>query len=175
MSGTLRLVLFVYNLLFLALAGVSLAAALNRPEPMNYIQWALATTESKLIVGIVSLLLLAATLAVFVAIFKREPRLEQVLVKQGLQGEIAITVPAIKVLIMKAIKPIEGVRDIRPDVAQSVEGLIIKLHMAINPELSVPELSQQIQSTVKQYLQDIGGLQVSEVRLLVDDIPAAGR
>lgn len=173
--SSLRLILFIYNLLFLAVAGVSLAAAVNRPEPLNYIQWALATAESRLIVGIGALLLLAVTLAVFAAIFKREPRLEQVVVKQGLQGEIAITVPAIKVLIMRAIKQIEGVRDIKPDVAQSVEGLIIKLHMAVNPELSVPELSQQIQSTVKQYLQDIGGLQVYEVRVLVDDNPAAVR
>lgn len=175
MSGTQRLVLFLYNLFVLALAGVSLAAALNRPEPLSYIQWALASTESRLIIGIAALLLIAATLAVFASMFKKEPRLEQVVVKQGLQGEIAITVPAIKVLIMKAIKQIEGVRDIRPSVAQSVEGLVISLHMAINPELSVPELSQQIQSTVKQYLQDIGGLQVSEIRLLVDDIPAAGK
>jgi len=76
---------------------------------------------------------------------------------------------------MRAIKPIEGVRDIKPHVSQSVEGLVIKLHMAINPELSVPDLSQQIQSAVKQYLQDIGGLQVAEVRLLVDDFLATGR
>lgn len=175
MSGTQRFILFLYNLFVLALAGTALAAALNRPEPLSYIQWALATPESRLMVGIAALLLMAATLGVFMSMLKREPQLEQVVVKQGLQGEIAITVPAIKVLIMKAIKQIEGVRDIRPNVAQSAEGLIISLHMAINPELSVPELSQRIQSTVKQYLQEIGGLQVAEIRLLVDDIPAAGR
>ncbi|HCF48705.1 MAG TPA: alkaline shock response membrane anchor protein AmaP [Syntrophomonas sp.] len=175
MSATLRLVLFLYNLLLLALSGIFLAAAINRPEPLAYLQLALATPENRLIFGIAALLLLGATLVVFVHLFKKEPRLEQVVVKQGLQGEIAITVPAIKVLIMKAIKQIEGVRDIRPHVAQSAEGLVIKLHMAINPELSVPELSQQIQSTVKQYLQDIGGLEVAEIRILVDDIPAAGK
>jgi len=175
MSGSLRLVLFLYNLLVLVLSGMCLAAAINRPEPLAYLQLALATPENRLIFGIVALLVLGFTLGMFVTILRKKPGLEQVVVKQGLQGEIAITIPAIKVLIMRAIKPIEGVRDIKPHVAQNAEGLVIKLHMAINPELSVPELSQQIQSAVKQYLQDIGGLQVAEVRLLVDDIPAMGR
>lgn len=175
MSASLRFVLFLYNLLLLALAGIFLAAALNRPEPLAYLQSALATPENRLMVGIAALLLLAATLAVLLSMFKREPSFEKVVIKQGLQGEIAITVPAIKVLIMKAIKQVEGVRDIRPRVAQSSEGLVINLHMAINPELSVPDLSQQIQSTVKQYLQDTGGLQVAEIRMLVDEFPANGR
>lgn len=175
MSATLRFMLFLYNLLLLALAGIFLAAALNRPEPLAYLQSALATPESRLMVGIVALLLLAATLAVFLYMFKKGPSLEKVVIKQGLQGEIAITVPAIKVLIMKAIKQVEGVRDVRSRVSQSAEGLIINLHMAVNPELSVPELSQQIQSAVKQYLQDIGGLQVAEIRMLVDEFSANGK
>ena len=175
MSAALRWVLFLYNLLFLALAGMCLAAAINRPEPLGYLQAALATPENRLIFGVVALLLLGLTLAVFASMLPKKPGLQQVVIKQSLQGEIAITIPAIKVLIMRAIKPIEGVRDIKPHVSQSVEGLVIKLHMAINPELSVPNLSQQIQSAVKQYLQDIGGLQVAEVRLLVDDFLATGR
>ncbi|MGI6435114.1 MAG: alkaline shock response membrane anchor protein AmaP [Syntrophomonadaceae bacterium] len=175
MSATLRFVLFLYNLLLLALAGILLAAALNRSEPLAYLQAALATPENRLMVGIAALLLLAATLAVLLSMFKKEPRLEKVVIKQGLQGEIAITVPAIKVLIMKAIKQVEGVRDIRSRVAQSAEGLVVNLHMAVNPELSVPDLSQQIQSAVKQYLQETGGLQVAEIIMLVDEFPANGR
>lgn len=173
MSTALRFVLFLYNLLLLALAGIFLALAMNRPEPLAYLQSALSTPGNRLAVGVAALLLLAATLAVFLSLLKKEPGLERVIVKQGLQGEIAITIPAIKVLIMKAIKPVDGVRDIRSGVRQTAEGLIVNLHMAVNPELSVPDLSQQIQSAVKQYLQETGGLQVAEVIMLVDEFPAA--
>lgn len=175
MSASYRLVLFLYNLLLLLLSGTLLVAAMSRPEPLQYLQTALATPENRLVVGGCALAIIAVTLIVFVSLLKQEPVLDSVLIKHGLSGEISITVPAIKVLIMKAVKQVEGVRDIRPRVAQSTDGLIVNLHMAINPELSIPEMGQQIQVIVKQYLQDLGGLQVSEVRVLVDEFPANGK
>lgn len=173
MSTGLRFVLFLYNLVLLALGGLLLALALNRPEPLAYLQLALATPANRLVAGIAALVLLVVVVAVWLSMFKKEPALQKVIIKHSLQGEIAITIPAVKVLIMKAIKPVEGVRDIRSGVKQGAEGLIVNLQMAINPDLNVPELSQQIQSVVKQYLQEIGGLEIAEIIMLVDEFPAA--
>jgi uncharacterized alkaline shock family protein YloU len=40
----------------------------------------------------------------------------------------------------------------------------------INPEMGIPELSNTVQSVVKKYLEEIGGLKVVEIKVLVDDL-----
>ncbi len=42
--------------------------------------------------------------------------------------------------------------------------------MMINPDIGVPELSKNVQDAVRKYLEDIGGLKVAEVKVLVDDL-----
>ena len=44
--------------------------------------------------------------------------------------------------------------------------------MMINPELNVPELTAATQQKVKEYLENIGGLQIAEIKVLVDDFNA---
>jgi uncharacterized alkaline shock family protein YloU len=44
--------------------------------------------------------------------------------------------------------------------------------MMINPERNVPEMSHSIQSIVKEYIETIAGLQVAEIKILVDDFNA---
>ena len=74
---------------------------------------------------------------------------------------------------MKAVKRVEGVKEIRSAVKDSPEGLIITMHMMINPEHSVPEMSKNVQTAIKESLETIGGLTVAEVRVLVDDFAVA--
>jgi uncharacterized alkaline shock family protein YloU len=50
---------------------------------------------------------------------------------------------------MKAVREVSGVKDIRPSVSESDSGVAVKLHMMVNPERSVPELSQAVQKEVK--------------------------
>jgi len=39
----------------------------------------------------------------------------------------------------------------------------------INPEHSVPEIAQSLQNVVRDNLEKVGGLQVAEIKVLVDD------
>lgn len=174
MEKTWRLVLFLYNLLLISLAGVAVAAAAGRPEPLHYIRLALATPQNRVVLGTVAILIMVIAFLLLISGLKRENKTEEtILVKSELNGQVSITVPAIKLIIMRAVKKVEGVRDIRPAVSNSQEGLVIYLHMMINPEHNVPEMSRKLQEIVKQYLEDIGGLEVSEVKVLVDDFNVA--
>ncbi|MEN6326241.1 MAG: alkaline shock response membrane anchor protein AmaP [Syntrophomonas sp.] len=174
MEKTWRLVLFLYNLLLISLAGVAVAAAAGRPEPLQYIRLALATPQNRVVLGTVAILIMVIALLLLISGLKRESKTEEtILVKSELNGQVSITVPAIKLIIMRAVKKVEGVRDIRPAVSNAQDGLVVYLHMMINPEHNVPEMSRKLQEVVKQYLEDIGGLEVSEVKVLVDDFNVA--
>lgn len=174
MERNWRLVLFLYNLLLLSLAGIAVAAAAGRPEPLYYIRLALSTPQNRVVLGTIAVLVMAIALLLLFSGLKREAKADEtIIVKSELNGQVSITVPAIKLIIMRAVKKVEGVRDIRPAVTNAQDGLVVYLHMMINPEHNVPEMSRNLQEVVKQYLEDIGGLQVSEVKILVDDFNVA--
>ena len=173
MSVMWRLVFFLYNLFFMALGVVMVAAAIGRHEPLDYLKIALATPQNRIVFGVVGILLLVlAAISVF-SNLKREPRVKSVIVESSLSGQVSISEEAVKTIIMKAVKKVEGVKEIKPEVSSGNNGVSVYLHMMINPEYSVPEMSAKIQEMVKEYLEDIGGLQVAEIRILVDDFTPA--
>lgn len=170
MNSVWRLLLFVYNLLLIILSGMLIAAAIGRSEPMQYIEMALSTTQNRIIMGVVGVILLTLGIYVFISTIKLQPRVKSVEVDRSLAGEVSITIPAIKLIIMKAVKKVEGIKEIKPVVNSGRDGLEIYLHMMINPDVSVPELSKNVQDGVRKYLEEIGGLKVAEVKVLVDDL-----
>lgn len=165
----------LYNLVLVLLAVAGITAAMGRPEPLNYINLALSTPENRVITGTVAAALLIAALTAIVSALKSEEPVNAITIDSTLSGEVSITVPAVNTIIMKAVKKVQGVRDIKPTVINATDGLIVKLHMMINPDYSVPEMCKEIQQIVKQYLEETGGLKVSEVRVLVDDFSASNR
>ena len=61
MSTLLKIVLFVYNLLLLIMAA-AIRGYHGRPEPLNYINMALATTEGRMISAAAAILVIALTI-----------------------------------------------------------------------------------------------------------------
>lgn len=170
MSLGWRFLLFLYNLIFLGLAGIVLAGAAGRPEPLHY--WALifATPENRIIAGICALVLIVIFAYLMIKVLIPDKKPKTVVIDSNLDGQVSITIDAIKVIIMKAVRQVEGVKEIRPVVNSSDKGLIVYLHMMINPEYSVPDMTEKVKETVKRYLEDLGGLKVDSVRILVDDL-----
>lgn len=175
MSGITRLTLFIYNLIILALGCVFTAAAIGRPEPMQFIELATTAGQNRMILGVVGIIIVILAAAAFIPIFRRSPQDESIVVENAVSGQISMTVPAAKVIINKAVQKIEGVKETRVKVKNEPEGLIIYLHMMINADLNIPVLSKQVQDVVKEDMLKIGGLQVKEIRVLVDDLGTAAK
>lgn len=165
-----RLLLFIYNLLLIIIAGLALTAVTGRPEPMEYIQLALSTPYYRLITGIISGLVIIFGVFVLIKTLSFKSKIKSVTIEHSTAGEVCITIPAIKIIIMKAVKTIEGIKEIKPMVTSGGDGVKVCLHMMINPEMGIPELSNTVQSVVKKYLEEIGGLKVVEIKVLVDDL-----
>ncbi|MDD3364470.1 MAG: alkaline shock response membrane anchor protein AmaP [Syntrophomonas sp.] len=164
-----RLVLLVYNLLMLVISGAVVAVSMGWFAPLAYYDMAVSTPENKIIMGTVGIIIGIIALIMLIWGLKPSNRTDAVTVEKGLAGEVSISIAAIKVIIMKAVKQVEGVKDIKSVVSSTAGGLIVKLHIMINPEHTVPELAQSLQAAVKDNLEKIGGLQVAEIKVLVDD------
>ncbi|NLB89287.1 MAG: alkaline shock response membrane anchor protein AmaP [Syntrophomonadaceae bacterium] len=144
MAKIWRLVVFLYSLLLLGFSGFAIIAAIGRPEPLEYINFALATPSNRIILGVVAIGLLVIALLTLISSFKVETKPASISVQKTLVGEVTITVAAIKVIILKAIKKIEGIKEVKTSVSSNAQGLIVNLHIMIDPELSVPETSKKI-------------------------------
>jgi len=175
MDFTKRLLFFVYNLIFIFLAGAAVGAALGWDEPVAYIKLALSTPQNRISVGLVAVVILVIAIMMLGTSLKFESQPKSIVVRTALAGDVSITISAIKAIIMKAVRKVEGIREIEPSISNGPEGIMVYLHAAINPEYSVPEMTKDIQNIVKQYLEDIGGLTVAEVKILVDDFTESTR
>ena len=175
MTSIGRLVLFVYNLIFLGLAGLTVAATLGWLDPQVYVNSILGSTQNRMIAGVVGILVGFLALLMLIWSLKPSPHADAVMVDKGIEGEVTMSIAAVKAIIMKAVRQVEGVRELRPEVAHSPNGVKVKLHTMSNPEHNVPELAQSLQAVVRENLEKVGGLQVAEIKVMIDDFVAAGK
>jgi len=170
MGGGIRLLLLVYNLALLFIAGLLIASAVGEVNPKPYVDLAMSTSQNRFILGIAGVIIcLLSMIGMVKAIFGGSKKPVTVPIEGSSIGNIDITVPAIIVMVMIAVKTIKDVREVKPKVRKSSNGLVIELHMMINPEHIVPEMSINVQNAVKNHLEELGGLRVASVKVLVDD------
>ena len=175
MTAIGRLVIFIYNLVILGLAGIIVAATLGWLDPQAYIRMVLDSTQNRMIAGVVGILVGFLALLMLMWSLRPAPRIDTVMVDKGIEGDVTMSIPAVKAIIMKAIRQVDGVKDMRPEVVSSPTGVKVKLHTMINPEHNVPEISQSLQTAVRENLEKVGGLQVAEIKVFIDDFVAAGK
>ena len=167
-----RLLLSIYSILLILVAAAAAAVSFAAIDPQPYLQAAL-NDQNRVMIGIIAVLVLIFALSFLILNWKQNSSDgDGILVQEGLLGEVSMTVAAIKLLIMRSIRQIDGIKDIRPEIKRDKSGLSVKLHMMINPELNVPEVTAATQKIVKEQLENIGGLQVNAVKVRVDDFKA---
>lgn len=173
MSTFSRFIFFCYNLVLIFVAGVAITASTGNMELIKTAAGVFETPQGRTTVGIVALLLLIFGIAMILLILQRQKKVDSYEIETTLNGAISITDAALKVIIMRALKQVNGVKETSSQIRNSEKGLLITVHMMVNPNLSVPEMSQAIQNEIKDAVEKISGLSVEHVRVLVDDIATA--
>lgn len=85
-------------------------------------------------------------------------------------GELRISFKAIENMVITASKRIKGLRDVNTRISSTEQGLIIYLRIHTLPDLPIPSMVSELQEKVREYVEDISGATVSEVKVLVEDI-----
>ncbi|HWQ74012.1 MAG TPA: alkaline shock response membrane anchor protein AmaP [Syntrophomonas sp.] len=166
-----RVLLTVYNILMIVIASAVLAASFSVFDPQPYLQAAF-NEQNRLYTTLTALLLLLLAVDFLIQSWRSLSLDDGIVVREGLQGQVTMTVAAIKLMIMKSLRQIEGIREVRPEISKDKTGLTVKLHMMIIPELNVPEVTAKAQQLVKEHLESVGGLQVNAVKVKIDDFKA---
>jgi uncharacterized alkaline shock family protein YloU len=124
-----------------------------------------------LLVTVVSLILAFFTIKMAL----RMRREEKTIINQTQYGEIRIAVSAVESLALRAAKRIKGVKDAHVGVRADLTGLDIFIEITVNPDLNIPQVTEEIRAKVDEYIFETVGIRVNSVKVLVTKVAGENR
>ena len=85
-------------------------------------------------------------------------------------GEIRISFRAIENMVLNASRKVKGIREVNTRLNFTEQGLVIYLRVKVIPDVPIPALVGELQGKVREYVQEISGSSVAEVKVLVENI-----
>jgi uncharacterized alkaline shock family protein YloU len=85
-------------------------------------------------------------------------------------GDVRISIETIENLALKAASRQRGVKDLRARIRATDAGLDIVIRSVVDGETSIPALTEEIQRAVKEHVEDITGIPVTNVSVYVANV-----
>lgn len=168
-----RLLLFILSLAVIAAAACMLAAAFNwipMEDTQDFVQRIYTQTNPAIafIAGCVILLLIAVRLFYISVRSSREqaPSIDQ----RNEWGDIRISIDTVENLALKTAGRSRGVKDLRARVRVGSAGIEVMIRSMVDGETSIPALTEEMQSAVKQHIEEITGIPVASVSVFIANI-----
>ncbi len=170
-----QIVLTIYTLALATLSALMVLTSISQElvQPHRWLAEALESARGRWTVGLIGAVFFAASVQLIVAAFARRGG-GQPVVHESSMGEVSISLDAVESLVKKVARSVKGVREIKAVVTHTKDGLAAHLRGTISPEVSIPEVSEEIQSSVRQYVKRVVGVEMAEIRIEVENIAAEG-
>ncbi len=168
MLDRMVLTLYTISLAIISFMMVLFAAAPDWVPVVSWLDGARGTSGRLAIFGAGLIFFLVSVRLIIFAFSRRGGG--QAVVHETALGDVRIALDAVENLVRKVARGIKGVRDIKGTVTRTQGGLVVELRAVISPEVSIPDVSEEMQSAVKSYVRRVVGVEVAEVRLHVENI-----
>jgi len=149
--------------LFLAVINFNLIPGLD--DAILLPAWA---GENVMIAGIVIFALIAVILLAFS--FKPAKRTANAVLKGSEYGEVIISIAAVESMVLRVVEQINGIKDISRKAVFTNEGFIITIKIGVKQDVALPGLISELQARTKEYVEEITGIKVLEVKVNVENI-----
>ena len=124
-------------------------------------------------VGAAGVIVLLLSLRFFILSLHRGSLSAQSIDQRTEFGDIRISIETIENLALKTASKQRGVKELRARVRAADSGLEIVLRAVIDGESSIPVLTEEIQRAVKEHVEEITGIPVSNVAVFVANVVQA--
>lgn len=166
----MRILLTLYLLFFIAIAGVVLCCAWGLIS-IDYPSWWLSQVYTnlsvKLIVSVVAVVVVIVSfMLMFSGIRRRKPKAALVRVTEG--GAISISISALEEMVTRFIAANESVRTVRATARVRDSKLNVQAKLAVGEGTNIPETLQAIQTGLKAHIELLSGIEVNKIMLLVE-------
>jgi len=135
------------------------------------------TMQENIAFSAIAAVIVGLSLWLFAAQFRgaRGPQMPSSVVLHVEDGEVRIALTAVETLVQQAAGQVKGVREVRPSFFNRNDELGVFLRATVAADDSIPELSSQLQKTVMDHVMRIAGIQIAEVKVLVDSVSTGPR
>ncbi len=158
LAGIILAVFGVLMLLIIFKTAGPLVSSLNNPS-IKELWWLM-------LIGFISLI---TAIYLFSMAFRTQHE-EKTIIGETSLGEIRITVSAVENLALRAVRKLRGVKEAHVGVRADLSGLDIFIEVTVNPDLSIPQISEEIKTRVDEYVYETVGMRVNSVKVLVTKV-----
>lgn len=99
----------------------------------------------------------------------KPPEPVEALIKVTDNGTIHITLATLTALAVKYSRLVSGIRDVRVSTSVIADGVQVRIRAAVINEAVIPEVTANVQQTVRDNIENMVGLHVTEVKIIVDN------
>jgi uncharacterized alkaline shock family protein YloU len=172
-----RLLLLIYSLAVIVIICFLLGAAFNwipQADTQNFIHTVYTDTNTSLAFISVCIVLLLISIRMFVIAARTGGGSAPSIDQRTEYGDIRISMETVENLALKAAGRSRSVKDLKTRVRISSAGLEIVIRTLVDGETSIPSLTEEIQTAVKDHVEEITGIPVAVVSVYVANIAQSG-
>lgn len=172
-----RLLLFLYSLAIGAATIVAIVAACGGFSE-NWLNEVVSefTGDSQVVqasVIITATILLLISIRFLIVSVRRDGNSAPSINQRTEHGDIRISVETVENLALKAASRTRGVKDLRARVRVGEAGLEILIRAFVDGEGSIPTLSEEMQRTVSEQIEEATGIPVANVSVFIANVTQA--
>lgn len=119
--------------------------------------------------GIVAALFLLGALRLLFGGLSR-PQETRALVQSTPLGEVRVTLQALENLVERTAHQFRGIQEVKPRLQSTPAGVLVAVRVTVVPEVKLPALTGELQEKIAHTVEEMAGIQVLEVRVLVENI-----
>ncbi len=119
--------------------------------------------------GLIGIVIFLISIRVLWASIKREKRVRSV-TKQMELGEVKISLEAITTMVNQVAEQTKGIRDVKTNIKADDDGVVIYFKGNVMPDVVIPEVSEELSQDIKAHIENISGILVKEVKILVENV-----
>lgn len=164
-----RLLVVLVSLGTIVSAAVIVLLVAGWEMPLWYLEAGLWSPGVRIGTGLGGAVLLVIGLVVLARQFSPPP-VTRALIQTTSLGDVKISVEGLENLVSRACYQIRGIREakVRVDVFPGSIGVFVRA--IVGEEVNIPEVTKELQERVKNYVEQVSGIVISEVRVLVDNV-----
>ncbi|HBM80160.1 MAG: alkaline shock response membrane anchor protein AmaP [Clostridiales bacterium] len=121
-------------------------------------------------ISLIGLLLLAVSVELLLSMTKGGNHSSRGIIKPAENGDIKISVETFESLALRAVKQISGIRDVKVRVLLREDGISVLVKLLIMPDINIPNIVQEAQDKIKEYIESLTEVGVKDVVVDVDNI-----
>ncbi|MDX9872094.1 MAG: alkaline shock response membrane anchor protein AmaP [Clostridia bacterium] len=165
-----RIIIGILAFGYMVAAAILVVTALGWTTPLMVLQYYLLASINHWLLGITGAFLFILFLSLFISVFRSKP-VRDTIVHETSLGSIKVTLPALENLVVKAARSVPGVREVKTQIKTQYDNTVsIQLKVQVQPDLNIPQMTEDLQIKVQEYMTKTTGINVHNVKVIVSKI-----